>query len=71
MLSENLLQDDADTAPKAGVREHLALWRRPVPSQGHHIAWDTARHMRHHGSRLSKALVASLHGDQEESLLLC
>jgi hypothetical protein len=71
MLSENLLQEDAVTAPKAGEREHLALWRRLVPSQGHYIACGTARHMRHHGGSLSKALVASLHGDQVESLLLC
>jgi len=71
MLSENLLQDDADTAPKAGERKHLALWRRLVPSEGHYTAWGTARHMRHNGGRLSKARVASLHGDKVESLLLC
>jgi hypothetical protein len=71
MLSENLLQDNANTAPKAGERKHLALWRRLVPKPRHSIAWGTARHLRHHGDRLSKARVACLHGDKEKSLLLC
>jgi hypothetical protein len=70
MLEDDLLQDDADTAPKAGERKHLALWRRLVPKPRHHLAWGTARDMRHYGGRLSKARVACLHGDKEESLLL-